>query len=428
MKTVLILAYYFPPLGMGGTQRVAKFVKYLPRFGWQPVVVTVKDIAYYAKDESMLDELRAVRIYRTGSLDPHRVLHKLSRGQSDRSPVGERRRGLAGTRLYRLLSWTTIPDSKKLWLPFAFMQVRKLLKNEACDCLLTTSPPHSVHLLGYWLQRIYRLPWVADFRDGWSGGNFQYEPTFVHRWLNRRLERLVLRNADRVITVSEPLTEKMRQKAGPGDGRFQTITNGFDAADFPGKTRQTRGEKFTVTYSGTLSPIAPLESFLIALSQLLRAQPELSNKVVVNLVGLDLDGRVSVAVRELSLAKHVRLVGYCEHQKAIAYLLQSDLLLYPVADWASDDFVPGKTFEYMAAGKPVLAIGPEVEGVRLLRQTNAVLHAGHQEVGALVQIIRDLICTRQKPVRPARRDKVVRMYTREALTGRLSQILNGCTE
>ena len=409
---------------MGGTQRVAKFVKYLPEFGWQPVVVTVKNISYYAEDLSLLQDVRGAPVRRTGSLDPQRLLKLFSNVRPPRQKVIRSKESSWTHKVNRLLSWVLLPDTKLLWQPFAYKAAMDILRAGKIDCLLTTSPPHSVHLAGSLLHKTYKIPWVADFRDGWASGNFQYEPTKLHRRLNELLETRVLKQADQVISVSEPLTEKLRQHNFENSERFHTITNGFDWQDFPAQKPQFGEDVFTITYSGAMSNIAPLQGFFTALSELLKSQPDLRKKLGVRLVGLDMEGQVQRFVTDAGLKDLVTFCGYRPHGEAVDFLLKSHLLLYPVADWASDDFVPGKTFEYMAAQKPVLALGPNVEGVRLLKNVADVEHAGHKDISKIVDLLKARIeadwgMSQNSPDR-----KTLEIFERKMLTRKLAGILD----
>src|SRR3990172_4970802 len=186
LRKVLFIAYYFPPLGMGGTQRVAKFAKYLPEFDWQPYIVTVKNIAYYSYDETLIKDIAKVKVIRTGSFDPQRlfyILNKFKKKQASAAGLSPKKR-----KLNQVLNWLLIPDTKILWLPFVLFHAVKIIKRENIKHIITTSPPHSVHLAGFLLKIFFGIKWFADFRDGWISGNFQSEPTFFHRWANRRLQ------------------------------------------------------------------------------------------------------------------------------------------------------------------------------------------------------------------------------------------------
>lgn len=419
-KKVLLLVYYFPPLGMGGTQRAAKFVKYLREFGWRPFVVTVKDVAYYTKDASLLQEVQTAKIARTGSFDPQRLMALFASKKSASLP-NARPHKLTQT-VNSFLSWILIPDTKILWLPFAFFKAIKIIRKEKIDCLLTTSPPHSVHLLGKFLKRVTGIPWVVDFRDGWSEGNFQKEPTPVHKRLNRALEKSVLRNADHVVGVSSKLVSRLVEQFEDYSAKFHTITNGFDSDDFP-KKKLGSNKKFTITYSGTLTAISPVDSFLKALSGLVSRRPEMRSDILVNFVGTDLVG-VKNVVENMNLSDVVEFRGYLTHREAIENILKSDLLLYTIAEWASEDFIPGKTFEYLASRIPVLAIGPRVEGVQILEKYASVLYFTHEKVEEIIQaLLRSY--TDFKEGRPGpKNQKDFSRFDRRALTKSLAEILD----
>ncbi len=420
MKKVLILAYYFPPIGMGGTQRAAKFARYLPEFGWQPHVITVKDVAYHAKDPSLLTEIESVPIHRTGSLDPLR----LARIVSGRSTAPESSRGTRGllASAAPAMNWLFAPDSKLLWLPFAYRHARRVLLATGASCVFTSSPPHSVHLVGALLQKFHQVRWVADFRDGWAGGNFQSEPTFFHRWLNRKLEARVLDEADAVVSVSAGLTERLRIRCGCRD-KFHTISNGFDRADFRVEPVHKIDKSYRIVYCGALTRMTPLQAFLAGLQELLQANAANVKQVRLILVGAVLDAGLKELVSELGLQSVVEFAGYCDHRKAVEYMQSADLLLYPVADHASSDFVPGKTFEYLAAGKRIIVVGPQVEGVRILeRHSNAVIRTAHKATkiaGALAGILS------QKNAASGVCATGIDEFERQHLTRRLAAVLAG---
>lgn len=423
MKTVLILAYYFPPLGMGGTQRTAKFVKYLPQFGWQPIVITVKDVAYHATDFSLLEDVKFAQVVRSGSLDPQRLL-KIFFPESKSSPTnGSSRRVLRA--LNRLLSWIFIPDTKWLWLPFAVLKARKLIRRQKVDCVLTTAPPHSVHLAGVLLKKLTGLPLAVDFRDGWSGGNFQNEPTAFHRWLNRKLETYVLKSADGVIAVSQRLTEKLRSKMSGNSQKFFTITNGFDSDDFIDAPANLSAAKFTITYCGAVTAMAPLEGFWAGLDLFLRRHPEARSEIEVKLIGQKLVENVFEPILKFSLEEVVGCLGYLPHRDVIPYLRQSQLLLYPIADWASDDFIPGKTFEYLAAGAPVLALGPQTEGVKILQKYGSVEMCAHTDAEAIAGVIAKYFALFKAGMLRKQQNPEVQQFGRKCLSGRLAEVLAG---
>ncbi len=407
---------------------MAKFVKYLPSFEWQPYVITVKDIAYYAKDASLLTDVQGAKVFRTGSLDPQRLLailfDKKERERNNKESAAKR-----WITLHKFFTWFFIPDSKKLWVPFATMKALKIVRKERIDCLLTTSPPHSIHLAGKLIQAWTKLPWVVDFRDDWSRGNFQSEPTPLHKWVNARLENWVIKSANRIVGVSHGLVEKMCEKVSGDPSRFTAITNGFDDDDFQAFQPGLRNQKFTMTYCGTLSSIAPVSGFLKGLSGLIRRKPDLKANVTVKFVGLNLAAEIEREIFKLGLDDIVQWTGYAPHREALQHIMQADLLLYPIADWASRDFIPGKTFEYLASGKPVLAIGPSVEGVEILQETTAVELVGHHDL----QAIETAIFKQYSMFEKGRGISVLgqsgkSQYERRELTKRLAEVLDRTVE
>lgn len=375
MPKVLIIAYYFPPLGMGGIQRIAKLVKYLPQFGWQPTVITVKDIAYYAKDVSLLRDVDSARVIRAGSLEPQRMAGILAARTKPGAPASGFSPGhRLGRCIQSLLAWFFIPDAKLLWLPFALARSFLLLRNERFAAVLTTSPPHSAHFIGWLLNKLYRLPWVADFRDGWSLGEFQPEPTRYHRWLNRHLEAFVVAQADAVVTVSDGLTRRY-SRLRTGQSQPHTITNGFDPDDLRQAIPAPRQKRFRICHCGAVGAINDPASFLLALRALLDEQPALQSEIEVLFIGTILKPSTPNLVESLELAHNVKLLGNLPHPVALGYTLSADLLLLIISGSASSAFLPGKVFEYLAAQKNILALIPEGETARLLQNSKNVYFA-----------------------------------------------------
>lgn len=424
MKKVLILAYYFPPLGLGGTQRAVKFVKYLPEFGWEPFVITVKDVAYYAKDPTLLDDLQNAKIFRTGSLDPQRLLAIFSYRKKE-SIVNQKtpfkRKWLI---LNKIVSSVFIPDSKVLWLPFAFIKALLIKKKENINCLLTTSPPHSIHLAGFFLKSLTNISWIADFRDGWSDGNFQKEPTRIHKWINRYLEKKVLKKADRVIGVSTKLVELFKNKIPEHTSKFYVITNGFDAEDVLNIKDIPSNEKFTITFCGAVTSISPVRSFLESLGRLIKKQPIFKDEIFVKIIGVDLEGLVEESICQFGLHEVVKCIGYLSHRDALQQIFQADLLLYPIARWARRDFIPGKTFEYLASGNLVLAIGPEVEGFLILKKANRVELVSHDNLEVIEHAILKYYHLFKQNLLPKGQYVDISKFERKQLTKKLAEILN----
>ena len=362
MKRVLILAYYYPPLGMGGVQRALKFTRYLPEFGWEPVVVTVKDVRYYAKDPSLLREIEWRTILRTESLDPLRMAYHFS-GKHTQSEYPSRPRWTTGKRLYRFLdNALLIPDSKRLWTPFAVRAALRYMQSHSVDLIFSTSPPHSAHLAGLSLKKRTDLPWVADFRDSWVD---LQNTTSCRQRLNRKMAVRVMRTADRIVAVSGPIAEDMLRISGKNPDDAIAIPNGYDRNDFE-DVEPSESDRFTVTYCGAMSRMLDPTILLDAVAALVRERPEIRTQLSLHLVGAALDIPLADLVSQRGLTDCVQLAGYVPHAESIQYLMSADLLYFMLPREADCGMVTGKVFEYLASGKPVVASVPQCEAGRLI--------------------------------------------------------------
>lgn len=427
MRHVLILTYYFPPLGMGGTQRVAKFVKYLPGFGWQPTIVTVKDVAYYAFDPKLLHDVRSAQVVRTGSLDPQRLLAKFSTGVAKKTETRSSHQQSKSSRLWealnsKVLPFLLIPDSKVLWLPHAISAAACLLKNQRFDAIMTTSPPHSIHFAGMYLHKQSAIPWIADFRDGWVGGEFQQEPSIFHQKLNDWLQSKVLIEADRVIGVSNGLTASLKGCYSSRSEKFVTITNGYDIDDFKQAPKpKVDKDKFTFCHCGAVTAASDLKYFLLGLQQALLLRPQLGNQLRVEFVGQVLLESFNKMIKILGL--EIQLTGYKSHDQAIGHIKSANALILTVSDKVSTGFIPGKLFEYLFAHKPILAIVPHGETASILRQRGLATIVWPPEPIKVGKAILEIIDSKDKSSSMQVNERLIKCYDRQLLTERLARVL-----
>lgn len=366
-KKVLIIAYYFPPLGMGGVQRVTKFAKYLPSFGWKPFVLTVKDVEYLAKDPSLLEELPPeVKIVRTGSFDPLRISFILKsffkKRERKEESVKKNRVGRS-----KLSPWLFFPDNKIGWTPFALLVGLKLVREEKIDLIFTTSPPPSLHFVGYFLKLLTGKPWVADFRDPWIGYKFEIYPTPLHLFLKNQLVKLIVKNADRIISVNSSITKKMTEQS-LGIKKIETVNQGYDEQDFETNVSQ-KSELFTIGYLGTFSPDCDPEPVFLALRNLMDQKliPEDKIKFIhVGLsMGIDLDG----LIEKYGLKEVLEKKGYLPHREALEQMKDVSIFLLVTSD---DPWVfPAKIFEYLPFKRPILGVVPkESEVGKMISEMN----------------------------------------------------------
>lgn len=414
-------------MGMGGTQRVAKFSKYLPEFGWQPFVITVKPVFYYAQDASLLDELAGIPIFRTGSLDPLRLLQIFKKPVPEATQAASAQSGWKSSRLIKILNdilggWLLIPDTKVLWLPFAIFRTARLIRQEQIRMIFTTSPPQSVHLAGLLLKKIFRVKWVADFRDEWTGGESQASPTRVHSYINRVMEHVVLRNADAIVGISDRLMRNLQIKAGRHSG-FTTIRNGFDAADLAHASKLAPPATFTILHCGSLSKVSQPGPFLQAIAELFEDQPELRGKIKIQFVGTDIFGQLPPLITQYHLAEHVEIIGYVPHREAIQKLFQAHVLLLLVIKSSQEEIITGKVFEYFASGRPILAIIPPGELAEMIQATQAGTILDFQNIQQIQLTILKYYQQYLAGTLPAQAAESVFQFERKYLTGILGTIM-----
>jgi glycosyltransferase involved in cell wall biosynthesis len=360
MKKVLIITYYWPPSGGAGVQRWLKFSKYLPEFGWEPVILTVDPdyAAYPALDSSLVKEVPSnTEVYRTPATDWFRIY------SSDKSKVpsagfatdtGNRWKG----KISRFIRGNFfIPDPRRGWNRFAFRKACELIDKNQIVTFVTTSPPHSTQLIGLKLKKKYPgIKWIADLRDPWTDIYYydQFYPTFISKLIDKGYEKSVLEKADRITTVGSLLKELLSKKLKEAEIKTEVISNGFDESDFSDIER-TESKRFTITYVGTLSEKYPLSGLLNALDKLRKSESDFHlrfvGKVPENIVE-----RINLTVQPESL----ELIPYSKHTEAISYMVNSSLLLLIIPE-AGDNrlIITGKIFEYIASGNPILCIGPK---------------------------------------------------------------------
>ena len=375
MKRLLFLTYYFPPSGGPGVQRALKFARYLPAHGWRPTVLTVDPnrAAYPDRDPSLEREVPPeLEVVRTPAWDPYEAYARLQ-GKSKAETVGVGFVGEAeATWKQRLARWVRanvfLPDARVGWVPFAIREGQRLLARGGFDAILSTGPPHSLHLAAWALARTSGLPWVADFRDPWTGIDYYdlLPMTPPARALDRALERLVLRRADAVSVVSPSMRRGLEARHPRA---YAVIQNGFDPADFEAEAPPPAGgEAFDLTYVGNLNEARTPVALWRALAEVGAAVPKLR----VRLVG-HVDPVAVQAAEAAGVGERVETGAYVPHDAAVRLMRQSPLVLLVINRVpGAEGIMTGKLYEYVASGRPVLGIGPaDGDAAQVLRATGA---------------------------------------------------------
>ncbi len=446
MKRVLYLAYFFPPLGGAGVQRTLKFVRHLPSFGWQSTVLTSAS-RYWMEDESLSREIpseaQVTRVRAWG-------MRIVQRGV--RADAATLARSLSSVARARALSrWLLVPDAYWNWVLPAHRAAERILAQQPHDAMISTSSPDSAHLLALWIARRRRIPWIADLRDPWTQRLSYAPPTPLHDALHRALERRVLLSADHVVVTSpETRDDYLRRTPKLDPSRISVVTNGFDEEDFvraaelaaraPDLTAETRG---SILHAGQLNPERPIEPFLQGL-RIVAARRSQNAPDTVFLGGhYDAD---AAAVRRLGLEDCVRFLPPKPHTESVAALLDARILLLLEHDSPRGRLIlPGKIFEYLRSGRPILALVPgEGAAARMIREQGAgrVADPSRPEsiAGALEELLartanfpfskdsRELFFTdgsTPPPLTPAAGERApVKSFERKELTARLAKILD----
>ena len=363
---VLIITYYWPPAGGSGVQRWLKFVKYLQEFGIEPVVYTVENANYLKRDTSLLNEVpKGIEILKQPIWEPTALLFWKKNKHKNK--------GISNVSKGGFLSFIRgnffIPDPKIFWVKPSVNYLQKYLDNHAIDVIISTGPPHSMHLIAEKLHQKNTIKWLADFRDPWS--NLYYNKDFNQlafaKNKNKRLEERILRNSDCILTVSNSLKEELAKTAK----KVEVITNGFDD-EFLASKNVILDTKFSISYIGLLPKQSNPNLLFKVLKGLCKESETFKKDLQLNFIG-DISEEVKVEILANKLNENTDFVGYVSHQEAIAYQNKSQVLLLLIPNVKNNKgILTGKLFEYLKAKRPILAIGPEKGDLAtILQETNS---------------------------------------------------------
>jgi glycosyltransferase involved in cell wall biosynthesis len=363
---VLIITYYWPPAGGSGVQRWLKFVKYLQEFGIEPVVYTVENANYLKQDASLLNEVpKGIEILKQPIWEPTALLFwKKSKQQT---------KGISNVSKGGFLSFIRgnffIPDPKVFWVKPSVSYLQKYLDNHTIDVIISTGPPHSMHLIAEKLHQKNTVKWLADFRDPWSDlyYNTDFNQLAFAKNKNKRLEERILRNSDCILTVSNSLKEELEKTAK----KVEVITNGFDD-EFSASNNVILDTKFSISYIGLLPKQSNPKLLFKVLKGLCKESEIFKKDLKLNFIG-DISEEVKVEILANKLDENTDFVGYVSHQEAIAYQNKSQVLLLLIPNVKNNKgILTGKLFEYLKAKRPILAIGPEKGDLAtILQETNS---------------------------------------------------------
>ncbi len=408
-----MVAYHYPPEGMSsGVLRTLKFSKYLPDHGWTPHVLTLKESFYPVRDDGLLKEIRPeVVVHRTPGLDSSR--HLAINGH--------------------YLSALSVPDCAVSWLPFGFARGLRVIKNEGIHALYSTSPQPTAHLIAASLRVVTKLPWIADFRDPWIEAGAHPRPRSVRYRVEAALESLVMHRASRITVTTDPFRcEILARYPDLSPEHVTVIFNGFDEADFTTLRELGRHDRFEVLHAGLVTPdyrdpFPFLRAAKACLDRRTLRRDDL--RITFQGAGSYVSSPVfSARVQELGLGDLVRVVGRLQYRESLQRIMDATILLLIQASDDTRTLIPAKAFEYLRAGRPILALTYEGATADLVRQARAGVVADPRTPPALEAAIETLYRRWRTGSSSRGADPhLIRRFERATLTSQLAASLDSVT-
>ncbi len=422
MQKILVIAYYWPPAGGPGVQRWLKFVKYLPDFGYEPLVYVPENPSYPIVDHNLEKEIPAnVQILKQPIKEPYGWAGLLSKKKTKTISSGiiqEKDPSLVEKMLLWIRGNFFIPDARKKWVKPSIHFLAKVIAEEGIKTIVTTGPPHSLHLIGLGLKRKYDLQWIADFRDPWTSIGY-HKKLRLTPWAAQRhksLEKEVLVTADKIMVTSQT-TRKEFEAITPKP--IKVITNGFDGNLSPRKLDQ----EFTISHLGSLLTGRNPLGLWQAIQELIAENVSFQEALKIKLAGVISD-EVQNSLQSFGLDAYVESLGYLPHDKVIETMQSSQiLLLLEIDSEETKGIIPGKLFEYLNARRPILAIGPnEWEAGSMVEESKAGKFLLHSDVALLKNVLLDWFNQYQKGKLECPSEGIDKFH-RKALTESLAKFI-----
>jgi glycosyltransferase involved in cell wall biosynthesis len=411
-RKVLMIAYYFPPIGLSGVQRTLKFVKYLPKYGWQPIVLTTGITNYYAFDNTLLDEIKDnAIIYRTEK-DPFNIKNKQNNDVVEFPSAFKQKLG----RLF--LQSIFIPDSRSRWKKYALELGEKIIaEHPDIKLIYATAPPFTDFLVAKELSQKHSIPFIIDYRDLWTDNPQYFFPTPFHKRKHRNLEQNILMTASKSIVITRQMKEKIISKY-----RFvkhqdiAIIPHGFDKEDF-GLQNIEKPNKLVITHSGIFPDDRTPKYFLDAVSKFLKSNPNAKNKIELRFIGL-LTKQHKKLIHKYQLETNSVITGYLPHKESVKQIMSSDVLWLMLTNNIE---TPGKFFEYIGSKKPLLIMMHDGALKQISEEYKASFITEPKNINAITENIQNIYSLWEHNKLPKPTDEFIAQFDRKYLASLLAK-------
>ncbi|MEZ5083095.1 MAG: glycosyltransferase family 4 protein [Bacteroidales bacterium] len=428
MKKVLIITYYWPSSGGAGVQRWLKFVKYLRDYGWEPIVYTPENPEAPAIDHSLEKEIpEGIAILKTKIWEPYSAYKKfVGRKKDDKIKSGFLSEKKTPSFTENLSVWIRgnlfIPDARKFWINPSIRYLTQYLKENPVDAMVSTGPPHSMHLIALGIKKKLNIPWLADFRDPWTNIDFYKDLRLTKRSDQKHhfLEKEVLKNADRIVVVSNGMVNDFHQIESRD---YEVITNGFDTFS-KYETSIQPDEKFSIAHIGSMAPTRNPEILWKALHEIILEEDVFKCDLSIKLVG-QVDYSIRESLEKYELTNFTEIRPYLNHADVQSLQRSAQVLLLIINNSPNAKLVvTGKIFEYINSARPILCIGPkDGDAANILNETNTGFVADYNDLTSLKDELLKLYRKFKKGNLVAE-GKNISQYSRKNLTGKLADVLN----